>query len=328
MAHRRDEAAMAVRKAIEIKPDYADAHRLLGLMCLDECRLDEAVGALQKAVSHQANDAGAHLGLGLALQKQGAFRESLAALRRSQELTARDTPHAQQCARCVRQAERLVELDGRLTAILRGAAGPADAAERIELAYLSVTKKLPGTAARFFAEAFAAQPVLAEDLETGPRPNPIIGYINVLFSGFPLAEDLKPGHRYNAACAAALAASPGQAAERLGDGGRRRWRQQALDWLRADLALWTRHLDGDTPEARAWIRPALRHEPGSSGTFVDSLIRERDRVRRALRRWQDDPDLAGLRDEGGLAGLPEDERAACRRLWAEVQALLQRAATR
>jgi hypothetical protein len=47
-------------------------------------------------------------------------------------------------------------------------------------------------------------------------------------------------------------------------------------------------------------------------------------VRQTLQHWQHDPDLAGIRDAAGLTKLPEAEREACRRLWADVDALLKR----
>jgi hypothetical protein len=37
------------------------------------------------------------------------------------------------------------------------------------------------------------------------------------------------------------------------------------------------------------------------------------------------PDLAGLPEAAALAKLPAEEREACRKLWADVDALLQRA---
>lgn len=45
----------------------------------------------------------------------------------------------------------------------------------------------------------------------------------------------------------------------------------------------------------------------------------------SLQHGQRDPDLAGLRDEAALAKLPEAERAAGRKLWAEVESVLQKA---
>src|SRR5262249_9774290 len=114
-----------------------------------------------------------------------------------------------------------------------------------------------------------------------------------------LADDLKVGHRYAAARAAALAGvGQGKDGEKLDDGERARWRKQAVDWLKADLALWAKQAD-DTPEGRALV----------------------DKPRW---QWRRDPDLAGIRDDGALDGLPGDERAACERLWADVDVLLKK----
>jgi hypothetical protein len=44
-----------------------------------------------------------------------------------------------------------------------------------------------------------------------------------------------------------------------------------------------------------------------------------------LRHWQQDSDLAGLREAAALAKLPPEVRAACGRLWADVAALLEKA---
>jgi tetratricopeptide (TPR) repeat protein len=113
-----------------------------------------------------------------------------------------------------------------------------------------------------------------------------------------LAEDLKAGHRYKAARAAALAGcGQGEDSRDLEDKERARWRRQALDWLWADLALHGRQLK------RWW--------PGQA-----------KQARRVLLSWQQDPDLGGLRDREALAQLPEEERLACHLLWIQVWALL------
>jgi hypothetical protein len=44
-----------------------------------------------------------------------------------------------------------------------------------------------------------------------------------------------------------------------------------------------------------------------------------------MRHWQQDGDLAGIRDQAALKALPEEERTACERLWADVAELLQKA---
>jgi len=77
-------------------------------------------------------------------------------------------------------------------------------------------------------------------------------------------------------------------------------RQQALDWLRADLALRTRQLESGKPADRAAVRQALRH-------------------------WQKDTDLAGLRDREALAKRSAQEQKASAQLWADVAALRKKA---
>jgi hypothetical protein len=47
-------------------------------------------------------------------------------------------------------------------------------------------------------------------------------------------------------------------------------------------------------------------------------------VVQTLRHWQTDPDLAGVRDKEAFATLPEAEREAWRKLWGDVEGLLQK----
>jgi hypothetical protein len=47
-----------------------------------------------------------------------------------------------------------------------------------------------------------------------------------------------------------------------------------------------------------------------------------------LQHWQQDGDLAGLRDPDAQAPLPAAERAAWEKLWADVAALRKKAQTR
>jgi hypothetical protein len=160
-----------------------------------------------------------------------------------------------------------------LPAILEGKEQPQGAAERRDLAQLCQNhKRRYAAAARLYAAAFAAEPKLAADLRTSDR--------------------------YNAACAAALAAAgEGVDAANLGEPERAALRRQALTWLRSTLAAWAA-LSKDGPQERARAQQALRH-------------------------WKADADLAGLRDAGRLVKLPPEEQEACRGLWGEVEALLR-----
>jgi hypothetical protein len=86
----------------------------------------------------------------------------------------------------------------------------------------------------------------------------------------------------------------------LDEPAKARWRKQAIDWLEADLAAWTKIRESGPPQARESISRTLQH-------------------------WKTDPDLAGLREPAALAKLPEAEQRAGRALWAEVDALLAKA---
>jgi hypothetical protein len=111
---------------------------------------------------------------------------------------------------------------------------------------------------------------------------------------------LGQGHRYNAACSAALAAAgKREDAQHLPDKVRLMLRRQALGWLRADLALWAARRETTRPEASGQIAQTLHH-------------------------WQLDADLAAVRDREALAQLPDEEREAFTSLWNEVAALLKK----
>jgi hypothetical protein len=43
-----------------------------------------------------------------------------------------------------------------------------------------------------------------------------------------------------------------------------------------------------------------------------------------LQHWQNDTDLAGVRDPAALAKMPEAERADWQKLWADVEALVKK----
>jgi hypothetical protein len=116
-----------------------------------------------------------------------------------------------------------------------------------------------------------------------------------------VAEDMKAENRYTAACAAALAgAGKGEDKPPLDEAEKARWRKQALDWLKTDLAFWAKQAEIGRPEAKALVSQNLQH-------------------------WKADADLAGIRDETAIKSLPEAEQKACREMWAEVDALLAQA---
>ena len=221
-----DEAIAECREAIRIKQDYAEAHYNLGLSLKDKGQLDDAITEYREAIRLKKDFAEAHCNLGAVLVRKGKFAEALTCMRRGHELGSKNPTGAYPTAQWVRNCERLVELDGKLSAILSGQKQAADNAERFALAQLCrmPCKKQHLAATRFYREAFTEKP--------------------------QLADDLNAQHRYNAACAAALAGcGQGVDADKLDAKERARLRQQALDWLRADLKAYQQVLEKSAGKA-------------------------------------------------------------------------------
>jgi serine/threonine-protein kinase len=227
------DAEPVLREAIRLSPDDAVAHHNLGLLLATVGRLDEAALAQQRAIEIDSNYAGAHGALGQVLLRQGRFGEAGAPLRRALELLAAQHPLRKVVAEQLTRCEQLLALEQKLAGLHEGDPAPKDAAEQLALADLCQlpSKSLYATAARFYQQAFAAKPALAED--------------------YPL--------RYNAACAAALAGS-GQGKDAPRDSTERdRLRRQALDWLRAELEACRRLLDKELDKTRAGVTQRLKH---------------------------------------------------------------------
>jgi serine/threonine protein kinase/Flp pilus assembly protein TadD len=273
---RFDEAVAACRQALTRNPDSPNAHNTLGNALLNKGRLAEAAAAYRRAIELNPALAAAHCNLGIVLRRQGELVQALAAFKQGHALSSQHPNWPYPSAKWVQECQRLVELEGQLPAILGGQTKPAGAAEQCEFAQLCHAKQHYLAAARFWADAFTADP--------------------------KLAADLKSGRRYDASCAAARAAAgEGADAGQLDSKDRSRWRKQALQWLRADLAACARLLESRRPE--------------------DYRV-----VRGRLRNWQCDHDLASLREPAALAQLPADEQRECRQLWTDVESLLKRIA--
>jgi tetratricopeptide (TPR) repeat protein len=269
-------AIACYHKALALDPKYAKAHNNLGTALQAQGDVQGAIACYKKALTLDPKLVQAHGALGQALLAQGAFAEARAATQQALKLLPEGHPLRKVVTQQLQRCQRLLDLDARLTAILAGDDQPKDTAERIEFAEVCQYKRFYAASARFFKDAFVANPKLAED---------------------PTYAD-----RYHAACSATLAGcGQGEDAVKPDPKERTSWRKQALDWLSADLAMWSKQLDTDKPEARA-------------------------RVRQTLQSWQYNLQLAGVRDEKALAKLPEAEQQAWRQLWTDVAALLKRAA--
>ena len=260
------------------KADWAYPHFLFarGLAEYRQGRLDSAIAVLQGQAAHVPGPS-PRLVLAMAQHCQGRIaeaRHTLAAAVAAYDWGAAeaDNPGTWTCHLLRREAEGLILPD--LPAFLDGKYQPQDNDER--LALLGACQFLNRTRAmtRLYGDAFAAAP--------------------------SLAEDLGAGYRYNAARAAALAGcGRGADATALGEAERVRLREQARQWLRADLAVRARALDSGSPTTRK-----------------DNRL--------ALARWRTEPDLVCVREPSQLNQLPADERKEFLALWADVAAVLAR----
>jgi serine/threonine-protein kinase len=272
--NRLDEAIAQYRKTIKLAPNDPKVHYNLGVALKDNQQLNEAVTEYRTAIELDPSFAIAYCNLGQVLQVQGHFAESLAAYHRGDELGRRRPDWRHPSAGWVRQAERLAASEEKLPAFQKGEYQPRDNEERLTLAQVCQVKQLSRAAVGLYAQAFTNDP--------------------------KLADDLAASHRYRAARSAILAAGRQTEADRHNDKEPAGLRKQALDWLRADLALWTKRRADDKPE-------------------------DRQAVRNTLRRWQCDPDLIAIRDPVALKKLPSEEQKVWSELWIEVVKLLNKA---
>src|SRR5262249_52773793 len=177
---------------------------------------------------------------GLVLRDHGDFAAALKALQKGHELGQRQPGWPYPSAAWVKHCQQLVTLEQKLPAVLKG--GPAEIGELLALADLCQRyKKRYRDSAALFAKAFGKEPKAGENLDRG--------------------------YRYQAACAAALAAAgKGVDADKLDAKEKSGLRQEVLKWLQADLSAHSRD---------------LKQEPLLGIGMVE-----------VIQRWQKDPDLA------------------------------------
>jgi serine/threonine protein kinase/tetratricopeptide (TPR) repeat protein len=221
VAGKLDDAEAASRQVIASWPKYANSFNTLAQILHAQGRLDEAADAQAQALKLDAIDAENNWGRLLA--GQGRFLEARDAFKRGQRPGTAITSD-------MRWVERSIELDAQLTKILNGEAAPADNRERLELAEFCQLRcrQLYKASARFYSEAFRADP--------------------------KLVGELRADIRYCAACAAAQSGSGlGNDAANLGPQEYASLRAKARAWLRADLSGWRAEFDSDPVKAKSGV---------------------------------------------------------------------------
>jgi tetratricopeptide (TPR) repeat protein len=269
-ADQLEEAGDVFRQAIRNHAYGGSLGVALGNALRDRGRLPEAIATFRTAAEHLDKDAFLRKSLGIALLEAGQFAEARDCFQRALKLYPAQDAARPDTEQQLRFCERLLPLEARLADLLAGREKPATAADTLALADLCRLRKRHAAAAAFAAAAFGLDPKQADDLNTSAR--------------------------YNAACAAVLAAA-GRGVDAPPEGTRRaELRAQALTWLRADLAARTKDLETDTPAHRRWALQWMVH-------------------------WQGDADLASVR--GNLPTEAESRDWAS--FWADVEQARQKA---
>ncbi len=302
-------AIACYKKAIELDPAYVDAHYTLAIVLYGKGDLDGSIASFREVIRHNPKYNSVHYNLGIALGEKGDLAGALASFRTAVE---HDPKHAQahcnlgntlfrqgRFAEAVPYLRRGHELGSKQSGWLYPSGGWVREAERLA----PLEDKLPAVLRGEASPTDALEALLLAQMcgQFKNQPAAAVRLYAAAFAAEPnRAADLNANHRYHAACSALRAASgQGEDARLLPDKVVLMFRRQALGWLRDDLTAYAK----------------LAANPKSS-----QVIQQR------LAHWQSDADLASVRDRAALDRLPDNERAAWKDLWRDVDELAKRMA--
>jgi eukaryotic-like serine/threonine-protein kinase len=262
------------RKAIALDPKLENAQWGLGLLLWQEGDVEGAIPCYEKVLELNPKNGDVLFGLGKLYLRVGRFAEAEKRFLESEKVGSVVPGNKLPARELIEQTRHLAELDAKLTLVL---AGKEKVAEGIDLMTLGVlcfeNKQMYLSATHFFTEGFAASP--------------------------QLASDYRKQYRSSAARSAVLAAQgKGKEADKLMESDPPRLRRQALMWLKADLASWSKQL-------------------------ASEKAADREEARRSFEAWQKTPDLAAVREAAALQKLPQAERAEWASFWEKVSDLLK-----
>ncbi len=264
-------------KTLELNPRFTFAMINLGGMRRDVGDLAGAERWYRRAVQTDPQFPVAHECLADLLEKRGDLAGAEAEYRKMVELFPKSPVNAANLARI----QKLIPLLPRLDDVAAGRVEPASPPEALGFAALCYQplRRQYATSARLCARAFELDPKIAATAS-------FVMYGNT--------------HRWDAACYAALAGC-GQGSDAPADpSARAELRKQALNWVRADLAM-------------------------RAGQAASANPRDRGLAAWLLAAWLRDSDLDGVRPGPGRIDQPSDERTAWDAFWADVRVALEQA---
>jgi len=262
------EAAAALRQVVAIDSKDARAWGELGKSLYFTREFAESATAYRKAIGLDPKASGLHTGLGLALCEVGELSAALDAHETALMLLSSKSKLGESARENADYCRKALEFERKLAVeLVPRDVGP----EFIRAELLRRNLKRYECAVRWYCRAFERSAV---------------------------ADDVSNYHRYNAASAALLAAAnEGVGVGKVDIAEQTSLRQQALDWLRADLKTW-RNLVQDDRTKKATLRVYLL-------------------------RMNSDPAFAAVRDEAKLAELPHPHAEEWRIFWREAKKLIE-----
>jgi tetratricopeptide (TPR) repeat protein/tRNA A-37 threonylcarbamoyl transferase component Bud32 len=300
-----DEAVKAYQAALRLKKDFPEAQGNLGNALANKGDLDGAIAAFKEVLRLKKDDPLVYNNLGLVLKRKGDVAGAIPCFEKALALSPKLAQAHWGLGEVLLQSGRFTQAK---TATQRSLdlLPPDHPLRPLAIQQLRECERLLELDARLLGiltgdehPADTAEQLALADLCQRYRKR--YGAAARFYAdAFAAGAALTTKRAYDAARAALLAASgQGEDANKLDGKECLRLRQQALDWLRDALQSQMQRLKDADAKTRAAVWRTLEH-------------------------WQQDADLARVRDAKALAKLPEAERQAWQQLWADVDKLLNR----
>lgn len=262
------EALEAYDKALRLDPDDLDAW--LGKAAAHWTRnVDGAIAAYREAVRCDPGRADAWMYLGRLLQRKSAYDEARRAFERALSVSPRDWTGRRDTQKRLRLTRQRMDQIDEVRAVIASGRVPTHLGRLRVLAQAAAWDHRFALAASWYRDVFQ---------DPGLLETPVQGW-----------------RGQAASCAAKAGSGEGVDAGLLTAEERRAWRQQALEWLRADLAWWRVRIEAGE------VKPA--------------------QVAQGMSRMLTYPWLDCIREPRRIARLPDDERREWTRFWDDVRAL-------
>jgi len=107
--HNLEAAIASFKKALQINPEYAEAHNSLGIALQSQGRFDEAIASHEKALQIKPSLVEAHNNRGAALKHQGRLDEAIASFRKALEIAPRFAESYSNLGAALKDQGRLTE---------------------------------------------------------------------------------------------------------------------------------------------------------------------------------------------------------------------------